>query len=73
MSQSLLVSKISRKARRAVVYGQYVARDERGAALVEYSILIGLIAALVIFIILWVGGWIVEAWQTLQSALAASQ
>jgi pilus assembly protein Flp/PilA len=48
-------------------------RDETGAALVEYSILIGLIAALVIFIILWVGGWIVEAWTTLQSALAASQ
>jgi len=59
-----------KKVREAVLE---LRRDEAGAALVEYSILIGLIAALVIFIILWVGGWIVEAWQTLQQALASSQ
>ena len=47
--------------------------DESGAALVEYSILIGLIAALVIAIILWVGGWIQDAWNTLQQALITSQ
>jgi pilus assembly protein Flp/PilA len=59
-----------KKVREAVLE---LRRDEAGAALVEYSILIGLIAALVIFIILWVGGWIVEAWQTLQNALSSAQ
>jgi len=59
-----------RKVREAVLE---LRRDEAGAALVEYSILIGLIAALVIFIILWVGGWVIDAWQTLQAALESSQ
>jgi pilus assembly protein Flp/PilA len=59
-----------KKVREAVLE---LRRDEAGAALVEYSILIGLIAALVIFIILWVGGWVVDAWQTLQAALESSQ
>lgn len=43
--------------------------DDSGAAMIEYSILIGLIAAAVIALILWVGGWVVQAWTTLQTAL----
>jgi pilus assembly protein Flp/PilA len=44
-------------------------RDEDGASLIEYSILIGLIAALVIAIIAAVGGWIQNQWSTLNTAL----
>lgn len=44
-------------------------RDEDGASLIEYSILIGLIAALVVAIIGAVGGWINTQWTTLNAAL----
>jgi pilus assembly protein Flp/PilA len=47
-----------------------VARDEEGASLVEYSVLIGLITVAVIAIILAVGNQIEVAWQDLTNALA---
>ncbi len=40
-------------------------RDERGASMVEYSILIGIIAAATITAIATVGGKVQGAWQTL--------
>ncbi len=43
--------------------------DEDGAAMIEYSILIGLIAAAIIALVLWVGDWIVDAWTLLADAL----
>lgn len=43
--------------------------DESGAAMVEYSILIGLISALVIALVIWAGGWIVDMWTDLTTAL----
>lgn len=43
--------------------------DDSGAAMIEYSILIGLIAAAVILLVMWMSGWIVQAWTTLQTAL----
>ena len=43
--------------------------DEKGASLVEYSILIGLIAAAVIAAIIVVGTWIQGAWNTLTTNL----
>lgn len=43
--------------------------DERGAALIEYSILIGLIAVAVITAVTAVGGWISGRWNTLDGAL----
>jgi pilus assembly protein Flp/PilA len=46
-------------------------REENGAAMVEYSILIGLISAAVITIIAAVGVWIVAKWTALQTALGA--
>lgn len=46
--------------------------EEDGAAMIEYSILIGLIAAVVIVLILWVGDWIVIAWTALQTALTVA-
>ena len=44
-------------------------KDESGAAMVEYSILIGLIAAAVIALIIWAGTWITTQWTTLTTAL----
>ena len=46
-------------------------REENGAALIEYSILIGLISAAVITIVVAVGVWIVTRWTNLQTALGA--
>ncbi|MHA7901436.1 MAG: Flp family type IVb pilin [Henriciella sp.] len=40
-------------------------RDTRGASLIEYSILIGLITAAVIATIVLVGGKVTGAWNTL--------
>lgn len=45
------------------------ARDEKGAAMIEYSILIGLITAAVIAIVVLVGDWVVGAWNVLETAL----
>lgn len=44
-------------------------KDEDGATLIEYSILIGLLTVAVIALVLAVGGWISEKWSSLNSAL----
>jgi pilus assembly protein Flp/PilA len=44
-------------------------RDEDGAALIEYSILIGLISALAVAGVTAVGGWVQGQWGALQGAL----
>ena len=43
--------------------------DERGASLLEYSILIGLITAGVVTTILGVGSWVSGKWNTLSTNL----
>ncbi|MBB6409003.1 MULTISPECIES: Flp family type IVb pilin [Mesorhizobium] len=43
--------------------------DENGAAMVEYSILIGLISAAAIAAIVLVGGYVSTSWNTLTNAL----
>jgi pilus assembly protein Flp/PilA len=43
--------------------------DERGASLLEYSILIGLITAGVVVTIGAVGGWVTLQWTTLKTRL----
>jgi pilus assembly protein Flp/PilA len=50
--------------------GRFV-REDNGAALIEYSILIGLIAAAVIVSIVAIGVWITGRWAALQAALGA--
>jgi pilus assembly protein Flp/PilA len=42
-----------------------VRKDEKGATMIEYSILIGLITAVVITLIVAVGGFVSGAWTTL--------
>jgi len=46
-------------------------KDEKGAALIEYSILIGIITAGVITIVIAVGAWVATQWNTLNVALNA--
>ncbi|UCI07298.1 Flp family type IVb pilin [Mesorhizobium sp. B1-1-8] len=43
--------------------------DENGAAMVEYTILLGMITVAVIATIILVGNWVVGQWTTLQAAL----
>ena len=50
-----------------------VRKDENGATMVEYSILIGLITALVITLIVAVGGFVSGAWTALCDALDTGQ
>jgi pilus assembly protein Flp/PilA len=46
-----------------------LARDEDGAALIEYSILIGLISAVTVGGVVLVGGWVQGQWAALNAAL----
>lgn len=47
-------------------------QDEEGAALIEYSILVGIIAAGTIAAVTVVGGWIGGRWTILCTALGTS-
>ena len=44
-------------------------KDEKGAALIEYSVLIGIITATVIALVISVGGWVNGQWVTLDNEL----
>ena len=48
------------------------AKDQSGAAMIEYSVLIGLITAAVITTVVAVGGWVTDEWTTLNGILAAN-
>ena len=48
-----------------------IERDQDGAALVEYSILIGLITVAAIVAIVAVGKWVALQWTTLQGKIGA--
>jgi pilus assembly protein Flp/PilA len=45
-------------------------KDEKGATMIEYSILIGIITAAVISLIIAMGGYVVSQWTLLCSAAA---
>ena len=44
-------------------------RDEEGAALIEYTVLLGIMLVTVIASIIFVGGWIGTKWTALTGAL----
>jgi pilus assembly protein Flp/PilA len=44
-------------------------KDEDGAALIEYTVLLGILLIAVIAIIVAVGGWISSEWTALNTAL----
>ena len=48
------------------------ARDEKGAALVEYTVLLGIMLVAVIATISLVGGWVNAKWAALCTALSAN-
>jgi pilus assembly protein Flp/PilA len=48
---------------------QRLSRDEDGASLIEYTVLLAIILVAVIGIIAAVGGWINNKWSTLNSTL----
>ncbi len=43
--------------------------DESGAAMVEYTVLLGLITIAVILLVVAVGGWVSTKWTSLNTAL----
>ena len=47
-----------------------IAKDEEGAALVEYTVLLGVMLVTVIGTIALVGGWVNSKWTALLSALS---
>jgi len=47
-------------------------KDESGAAMIEYSVLIGLITAVTIAMVIAVGGWVNGEWTALNTALTAT-
>jgi pilus assembly protein Flp/PilA len=49
-----------------------LADDEQGAALVEYTVLLGIMLVAVITTISLVGGWMTTKWAALWSALSGS-
>lgn len=44
-------------------------KDDGGATLIEYSILIGLMTTAVMVMVFAISGWIADAWSSLNSAL----
>jgi pilus assembly protein Flp/PilA len=49
-----------------------LARDEEGAALVEYTVLLGIMLVAVVATIGLVGGWVNNKWTALWTALSAN-
>lgn len=47
-------------------------KDESGASLIEYSLLIGLITVAVVITVVAVGDWVVAAWEGLNTTLQAN-
>ena len=51
---------------------QRLAKDEEGTALVEYSILLGVVAVACVALAVAVGGWSTGRWQALCNAINGS-
>ena len=46
-----------------------ISKDDRGTALMEYSILLGMVAVAVIGFVVFAGGWMETQWSALVTAL----
>jgi len=57
---------------RAWQLARKLGRDEEGAALVEYTVLLGVMLVAVIGTIALVGGWVNTKWTALWTALSAN-
>lgn len=58
--------------KRAVQLIKELGQDEEGAALVEYTVLLGVMLVAVIGTIVLVGGWVNSKWAALWTALSGS-
>jgi pilus assembly protein Flp/PilA len=58
--------------RKALQLLNRLARDEEGAALVEYTVLLGIMLVAVVATIGLVGGWVNAKWTALWTALSAN-
>jgi pilus assembly protein Flp/PilA len=58
--------------RKTVQLMKRLGQDEEGAALVEYTVLLGIMLVAVITTIGLVGGWMTTKWTALWSALSAN-
>jgi pilus assembly protein Flp/PilA len=57
--------------RRAKNFALRLWRDEEGASLLEYSVLIGIILAVTVTAVIAIGTWANNQWTTLQGSLPA--
>jgi len=55
--------------RKALAIFKKFQKDEDGAALIEYTVLLGILVVAVIGIIIAVGGWVNTKWAALNTAL----
>ncbi len=61
--------KLDESAKSARKYFVRLRKDEEGATLIEYSLLIGLLTVAVIALVISVGSWISNKWSTLNGML----
>ena len=55
---------------RMLTFVQHLRRDEEGAALIEYTVLLGILLVAVLLTIQAVGNWVSNQWTTLCTDLA---
>jgi pilus assembly protein Flp/PilA len=55
--------------KKALEFVRRLGKDEEGAALIEYTVLLGIMLVAVIATIVLVGQWITTQWTTLQTTL----
>ncbi len=57
------------RVKRALRQFTRLRKDDDGATLIEYSILIGLLTTAVMLMVFAISGWITDTWSSLNSAL----
>ncbi|WP_245424147.1 Flp family type IVb pilin [Methylovirgula sp. 4M-Z18] len=57
---------------KALVILNRLAKDEDGASLVEYTVLLGILLVAVITTIVTVGGWVSAQWAALSSGISST-
>ncbi len=64
---------VREQASRILQAAKQLGKDEQGAALVEYTVLLGVMLVTVISTVVLVGGWINTKWTALWTVLQGSQ
>ena len=61
--------RLRHRVKRALRLFTRLRKDDDGATLIEYSILIGLMTTVVMLLVFAISGWISDTWSSLNSAL----